>query len=284
MSETKNFLVFGATGKQGSAAVQWLSKSDTSASIYAVTRDTSSAKAQSLSSLPNVKLVQGDSSEPEKVFSQVQDKIDGLFFLSVGFDSQAQIKEGKEVVDLSVQYGIKHFVLSSTDYNGYRNKDTDISSIEAKKTIEDYLTSSSLNYTIIRPVGFLENLYFPGYADAIPHFWPAQLLKSGISSSDIGRAASEILIDPTPTKFNNQVIGLSGHEGKPEDWMKVWQQVNGEDLRNREKKMGNMPEERMKLLKFIMFNENDARVAETKALFPWVTDLKTFLESGKKAQ
>ncbi|WWC73001.1 uncharacterized protein I206_106965 [Kwoniella pini CBS 10737] len=280
MSTSQNFIIFGATGKQGGAAVRWLSRSDANIIIHAVTRDPSSPKAQSISSLPKVKLIQGDASAAEGVFSQIEGKIAGIFFVNVGYDATAQIQEGKAIIDLAKRYEVNHFVFSSTDYNGHRNKETGIASIEAKKNIEDHLIASGMRHTVIRPVGFLENLFLPGYTDAIPHFWPAQLLKSGIAADDIGRAISEILLNPN--EFEGKVIGLSGYEGVPQDWIDTWQDATGENLREREKKMsGGMDEERMKLLKFIMFNQNDARVAETKAIFPWVKDLRTFLQETK---
>ncbi|WWD06857.1 hypothetical protein V865_004954 [Kwoniella europaea PYCC6329] len=279
-SQGKNFVIFGATGKQGSAAVQWLTKSGTDNIIYAITRDPSSAKAQSLATLPHVQVIQGDSSDPEKAFAQVNGTVDGVFFAPVGFDAKDQIKEGKQMIDLAGKSGVGYLVFSSTDFSGHREDVTGIEAIEAKKVIEDYLISSFVKYTILRPVGFLENLFFPGYADAIPHFWPRQLIKSGIASSDIGRAVSEVLLNPA--YFEGKIIGLSGYEGSPQDWMHVWEKVTGEDLRKREKKMNSeMSEEKMKMLKFIMFNENDARVERTRAFFPWVMDLQTFLEDAK---
>ncbi|WWC91100.1 uncharacterized protein L201_006041 [Kwoniella dendrophila CBS 6074] len=280
MSSTRNFVIFGATGKQGGSAVQWLSKSNADISVYAVSRDPSSSKAQQLTSLSNVKIIQGDSAQPEQVLNQVNGKVHGIFFAPVGFDAQAHIKEGKQLIDLAVQKQVGHFVFSSTDFSGYRDKDTGISAIEAKKEIEAYLTTSKLTYTILRPVGFLENVFMPGYVEAIPHFWPAPIIKSGISTSDIGRSVSEILLEPS--KFDGKIIELSGYDALPEEWLKTWEKVTGEDLRKREKKMNSdMPEERMKLLKFIIFNQNDARAENTKAYFPWVQDLQAFLEGAK---
>ncbi|WWC63936.1 uncharacterized protein I303_106542 [Kwoniella dejecticola CBS 10117] len=281
MSTSKHYVIFGATGKQGGAVVKWLAPSHTELSIFAVTRDPSSSKAQSLASLTNVHLIQGDASNAETVFKSAESKIDGVFFVNVGYDAASQLEQGKTAIDLAKKYQAGHFVFSSTDFSGHREKDTGIAAIEAKKLTEDHLVASGLTYTIIRPVGFLENLFLPGYIDAIPHFWPPHLLKSGIRTDDIGRAASEILLDPR--RFGGKTIGLSGYEGSPQDWMDAWQSVTGEDLRQREKKMsGGMDEERIKLLKFIMLNQNDARVADTKALFPWVSDLSSFLVDAKK--
>ncbi|WVF65452.1 hypothetical protein IAT40_000180 [Kwoniella sp. CBS 6097] len=274
MSDIKNVVVFGATGKQGKATVQQYR-------IFAVTRDPSSAKAAPLASLTNVQLVQGDASSPEDVFAAVAGKVYGVFFAPVGFDADAQAKEGLAVIDTSVKNGVEHFVFSSTDFSGHRDKESGIPAIEAKKRIEDYLLSvnSGLRVTILRPVGFMENLFFPGFADAIPFLWPTNLLKSAVAASDIGRAASEIF--ERPEEFAGKIVELSGFEGKPDDWIKVWREVKGEDLRQRVfKPSGGMSEGQVKMLKFINANECDARMETSKATFPWLTDLKTFLEQS----
>ena len=65
MAQLRRLVVTGATGKQGGALINaLLAQSTPQFEIYALTRDKNSAKAQSLSRQPNVRVIQGDFDHP----------------------------------------------------------------------------------------------------------------------------------------------------------------------------------------------------------------------------
>lgn len=66
---SKTVLITGATGKQGGSVVTALLKAKADFEILAVTRDASSGGAQKLQvKSSNIKLVEGNLDEPEKIF------------------------------------------------------------------------------------------------------------------------------------------------------------------------------------------------------------------------
>lgn len=66
---SKTVLITGATGKQGGSVVTALLKAKADFEILAVTHDASSGGAQKLQAKSsNIKLVEGNLDEPEKIF------------------------------------------------------------------------------------------------------------------------------------------------------------------------------------------------------------------------
>ena len=67
-------LITGGTGKQGGAVINSLLSSDADFEILAVTRDTKSASAQSLSQKsPKIKLVEGNLDDPAGIFKNAKE-------------------------------------------------------------------------------------------------------------------------------------------------------------------------------------------------------------------
>ncbi|KAF8585889.1 NAD(P)-binding protein [Ramaria rubella] len=117
----KIIVVIGATGAQGSHAVQALiaSSSDGTPSPYAIraiTRDTTSTRAKSLSRL-GAEIVEGsfmDFCSIEKAFRGAY----GAFVNTDGFTvgEQAEIFAGMRIFEIAKQQGIKHYVWGNLDY------------------------------------------------------------------------------------------------------------------------------------------------------------------------
>src|SRR5947207_13993590 len=80
----KNILVTGATGKQGGALIRALLSSPKPAiHIYALTRNPSSPSAKTLSSNPNITVVEGEPSNPLPIFKHVAQPVYGVFSVAV---------------------------------------------------------------------------------------------------------------------------------------------------------------------------------------------------------
>ncbi|KAK8843962.1 hypothetical protein IAR55_006754 [Kwoniella newhampshirensis] len=296
---TRNIIVFGATGKQGNAIAQWLSNCNTSSDglvfkIFAVTRDVTSPAAVGLAALPGVEPIQGDASKASDLLEEAAarlagGKIHGIAFALFGYDAAEQVSSGKGVIDAAAEHKVDHVIFSSTDFFGYREVDTGIPVVEAKKVVEDHLfavPSSLIAYkNIIRPSIFFENfVVVPGYASMIP-LWNPDKRKGGQSTSDIGRAIAECFANPD--KFSSHtILELAGFEGSPEAWMDVWTEVTGQDLRQKETEglPAGLSEERLKFYKAMIDVQCDGRVESTKTLFPWMMDLKTFLQQSDLAK
>lgn len=70
---SRTVLVTGATGKQGGSVIAALLEAKADFEILAVTRDASSSGAQKLQAKSsNIKLVEGNLDEPEKIFDDAR--------------------------------------------------------------------------------------------------------------------------------------------------------------------------------------------------------------------
>jgi len=220
----KSILIIGATGKQGSAAIDALLNCEEAASfsVLGLTRNASSPSAQKLAER-GVKLVQGDLSDVPAVFKTAQEvagePIWGIFVVLVVRGTTGEEAQGKALVDGAIVNGIKHFVYSSVDRGGdsksWENP-TNIPHFISKHHIELYLREKAedkMMWSILRPTAFMEN-WCPGfYGQVSTTTWrlrnptkPLQL----ISTRDIGIFASICFMDPK--SWNHKALGLAGSE------------------------------------------------------------------------
>jgi uncharacterized protein YbjT (DUF2867 family) len=130
-ASTKRIIVTLSTGKQGSGVVRALAKRNEGSSlayeILAVTRSTSSSKAQSLAKLPGVVMLES-AYEPASIFEKAEKAgaggdIYGAFSVQQSFDNpdgglKGEVDQAKKMVDEAAKRNIKHFIYSSVDFGG----------------------------------------------------------------------------------------------------------------------------------------------------------------------
>jgi len=211
----RKLLITGATGKQGGAVIDALLSSSSPFQILALTRNASSARAQSLASKPSVTVVEGDVTEPGPIFSK-HGPIYGVFLVTtMGKDEEAQ---AEPIIAEAAKSGVEHFVFTSVDRGGAKSDDnpTDVPHFASKHQIEASLkekcSKCKMQWTILRPTAFMDNLT-PGFVGKVfPAMWlglgdkPLQL----ISVHDIGVFASRAFIDPEA--YKGRAISLAGDE------------------------------------------------------------------------
>ncbi|KAL8685737.1 MAG: hypothetical protein Q9218_007573, partial [Villophora microphyllina] len=246
----KNLLITGATGKQGKALINTLLSSPQAKdfTILALTRNKASTSANALASKsPSIKLIQGNLDDPHPVFASALEATKGAPIWGVysvqqavqdGATEENETKQGKALVDLAVDHGVKHFVYSSVDRGGAKSGDnpTYVPHFRSKHNIEKHLLSKSedgqkMSYTIIRPVAFMDGL-IPGFMGKVfatmfkISLKPSKPLQY-VAVSDIGFFAAQGFLEPEDPAFKNQAINLAGDE-------LTFEQLNGVF----EKKMG----------------------------------------------
>jgi uncharacterized protein YbjT (DUF2867 family) len=228
MSTTQQtVLVTGATGKQGGAVVDCLSKNG-NFQVLAVTRNSNGSAAKGLvEKYPNLKLVEGDMDDTPKLFKTARDvagkDIWGVFSVQIsqgkGVTAEGEIRQGKAMIDESIKTGVKSFVYSSVERGGDEeswDNQTPIEHFKTKYFIERHLRENakeSMKWTILRPVALMENLT-PGFPTTV--FFTA--MKNAIGSKpmqwvatyDVGRFAEKAFSNPD--KFNRMAIGLAGDQ------------------------------------------------------------------------
>jgi len=163
---TRALVVTGATGKQGGALIEaLLANKSHPFTIYAVTRNQSSASAKSLAAKPNVHVIQGDFTDSAAIFKQVKSPW-GLFSVTTPMGRGGATKEeaqGKAITAAALEAGVQHIVFTSV--NRGANSDTDPTYVPhfiSKKNVEDDIKEKSKSrgttWTMLRPVAFYENL------------------------------------------------------------------------------------------------------------------------------
>ena len=151
----KLILVTGATGTQGGAVARELL--DRGYEVRGLTRNPDSEHAQALTRL-GVSMVKGDFDDAASLAAAMHGAY-GVFavtdFWEHGYDKE--VIHGKRLIDAAKTAGIEHFVFTSVAGS---NTNTGIPHFESKAEIEDYLRESGINYSIVRPVSFMDKFRY----------------------------------------------------------------------------------------------------------------------------
>ncbi|KAM0193366.1 hypothetical protein ACHAPI_007678 [Fusarium lateritium] len=230
---SRAILITGATGKQGSAVINALLAKDSSDFVLlAVTRNKDSPSAKNLAAKSsNIKLIEGHLDSVPALFKAAKQAAGtvplwGVYSVQLsmgkGVTLEGEVRQGKGLVDESIKAGVKHFVYSSVDRGGDEkswNDATVVPHFKTKHEIEHYLRNSTangrsdMNWTILRPTAFMENLE-PGFATKVFLTMIRDTLKNKplqwTATEDIGFFAAEAFLNPQA--WGKQAISLAGDE------------------------------------------------------------------------
>jgi len=235
MAALRKLLIVGATGKQGGAVIDSLLAKSAPFEILALTRNASSSKAQSLTSKSNIKIVEGDASSPASIF-EANTPIYGVFCVTTPGKGDAEEMQAKPLIDEAIKNGVEHFVFSSVDRGGEEKSNTNPTNIHhfiTKHNVEVYLkeqiaaTHSKMQWTILRPVAFMDNLTPDFMGKGFASMWygvgdkPLQL----ISVHDIGVFGARAFMDLNA--YKGRAISLAGDELNFAQGKKVFQETEG---------------------------------------------------------
>ena len=162
----RKLLITGATGKQGGFAIKALRDRNAPFDILALTRNAQSSGAKALSAQSNVTVVEGDSMNPAPIF-EAHKPIYGVFCMTTFAKEGDEERQARPLIDEAIKNNVEHFVFTSVDRGGPATSETtptDIPHFASKHRIEKYLKEqiaakgSKMQYTILRPVAFMDNL------------------------------------------------------------------------------------------------------------------------------
>ncbi len=204
-----NVLVIGATGQQGGqVARNLLRKGHT---VRALVRDPGSAKSAELKAL-GIELVPGDFSTFQSLKTAMAG-VDSVFAIGTPFAGiEAEVASGKALVDAASEAGVNHFVYSSV---AGADRDTGIPHFDSKHQVENHVRSSDLNWTIVAPVFFMDNVLFPWNLADFERGVFRQALKPDttlqlISVENIGQFSAAVI--DVGERFFGQRIEIAGDE------------------------------------------------------------------------
>ena len=283
MEASGKIFVTGATGNQGGAVVRnLLSKGFY---VKALTRNPQSAATKNLDH-PNVEIVKGDLNDPA-TYKQYLQGVSGVFCnLVFKYGVDKEIKQGVELIKLSAENNIRHFVYSSVigcDLN------TGIPHWESKFKIENRLKESGMNYTIIRPSSLYENLLIPQVKSGIMKgklVLPTHKNKvqQFICSEDVGRVAATIFSNTE--KYFGKTITLATEQMDGEQLAAVFSKTLNKEMKFQQLPMFivwlAMGKNLAKMFRWIN-NNNALFVNDIPALkneFPGMTSLEEWIKNN----
>ena len=200
-AEPKLILVTGATGTQGGAVSRELLARGYQ--VRALTRNPDSSRARALADL-GAQLVKGDFSDAQSI-AAAMDGVYGVFAVTLfwldGYDGE--VNQGKRLIDEAIKADVEHFVFTSV---AGADESTGIPHFDSKWEVEQYLHQTSLNWSIVRPVEFMDN-----WNGSVEEFLEGRFVDprspdsshQWIASADIGFFVAEAFDNP------GQWVGLT---------------------------------------------------------------------------
>ncbi len=194
--------------------------------LRALVRDPNSDQARQLTG-HGEEVFQGSLDDPDSLM-RAMDGVYGVF--SVQPYSANEIQQGVAVIEAAKRQGVSHFVYSSV---GSADEETGIPHFESKIKVEERLRSSGLQYTIVRPVFFMEN-WQRGFGESIRSGQLQQPLSPTanlqmVAVDDIGAFA--VLAFEHPGKWKNRTFSLAGDELSMQQIADAFSSVMARDVR-----------------------------------------------------
>jgi uncharacterized protein YbjT (DUF2867 family) len=190
---SQTVLVTGATGRQGGSVARALLKKGFH--VRAFTRNLCSPAAVELHEY-GVELWEGNFEDVDTI-EKAAKKVDAVYVMTTSFEAgpEAEVQQGKNVIDGVKKAGVKHIILSSV---ASANQSTGIPHFDSKYAVEQHLEESGVPYTIIAPVAFMDNfispMSLPGLrAGRISNVLPGDRTQQMIAVADIGSFAAAVI-------------------------------------------------------------------------------------------
>jgi len=155
-------LVTGATGHQGGAVVRHLAQHGWK--LRALTRDATKPAAKELEAM-GVEVFEGDPMDLSSL-ERAMEGVYGVFAMTTPFEvgTEAETAQGVNLADAAMAAGVEHFVFSSV---AGADRNTGIPHFESKYRVEEHISYLGLRATVVRPVYFMDNFWYPSMREGV---------------------------------------------------------------------------------------------------------------------
>lgn len=204
----KLILVTGATGTQGGAVARELL--GRGYAVRGLTRSPDKPRAAALAKL-GAEMVAGSYDDPDSLNSAMAG-VHGVFAVTAWWEHgvATEIIHGRALVDAAKAAGVQHFVYTSV---AGADEKTGVPHFDSKHEIEQYLAKSGLNWSVVRPVSFMDN--WPGRRE---EFLSGRFVDPGepdqshqwIAAVDIAFFVAEAF--DNPGAWNARALDIAGDE------------------------------------------------------------------------
>ncbi len=229
MGEPRSVLVTGATGKQGGSVTRALLKRGHR--VRALTRNVASVSALSLAA-QGVEVATGDFADAESLVRAARG-VDTVFAMGTPFEVGAakEQADGIALANAVKKAGVGHLIYSSV---GGAHQNTGIPHFDSKYAVEEHIREIGVQFTIIGPVFFMENLVsawnLPGLrAGTVAMPMPAGRKLQQLSFEDIGSLVA-LLVERRKAVFGRR-FDVAGDELSGEATAAVLAAASGRPIR-----------------------------------------------------
>jgi len=266
-------VVTGAAGNQGGAAARHLLSKGWK--VRALTRDVNKPAAQALAAA-GAEVFRADNDDRASLDAAFKGaygvfSVQNYWLPNVG--GEGEVRQGKTVADAAKTAGVQHFVYSSV---GATHRGMGQAHFATKHEIEQHIQSLGLPYTILRPVGFMENAYYTQAAISNGMYFGFGLRPDKksqlIATDDIGAFAA--LVFARPQEFIGQTIELAGDELTESETAATLTQVIGRPVNV----MPTQPQTDPEMRAMANFFNDVAYTADIAALRKIYPDMKTYAQ------
>ena len=225
---TRKVLVSGATGQQGGAVVQALLKDGHK--VVGITRNVESPKAKALTE-QGVEMISVNFTDTDALVGAMQN-VDTVFSMTTPFEEglEAETEQGKSMANAAKKAGVGHFIFTSV---GDADRSTGVAHFDSKYEVEKHIATLDLNYTIVAPVYFMDNLWYynmDGLKEGVLRLAvPADLKLQQIAAEDIGKFVA-IVVNERERMFGKRV-NIAGDEFTGEEAAAALSRVTGKKIR-----------------------------------------------------
>jgi uncharacterized protein YbjT (DUF2867 family) len=273
-------LVVGATGQQGGAvAREWLRLGY---DVRGLTRNPGSPRARALAAA-GAEMVRGNLNDPTSLVRAL-DGVDGVFLMTDFWEHgyEGEVRHGRHMIEAATAAGVRHLVYSSV---ASADRATGLPHFESKYEVERLLAASSLSWTIVRPVSFMENWEVippdvAGGTYATP-LRPEATLQF-VSVDDIGRFAAAAF--ESPAAWRGRVLDIAGSSLTVAELRDLLVRVLGRPVELRRESWDDYEarngEEMTAMMRWFDEVGYGVDVAALRAEYPWLVRFEDYLRGS----